>query len=96
VNIAHLAEFHRQHGKLATVTAVHPTSEYAELSIENSMVRLFRKKPQIHEGWINAGFLVLEHEALDLIEGDHESLEKGLLMKLSERGELVVFQREGF
>ncbi|MGO9452545.1 MAG: glucose-1-phosphate cytidylyltransferase [Candidatus Binataceae bacterium] len=97
VNIAQLAEFHRQHRKLATVTAVHPSSSrYGELSIENGIVKLFREKPQIHEGWINGGFLVLEHEALDLIEGDHESLEKGLLMKLAERGELAVFQHEGF
>jgi glucose-1-phosphate cytidylyltransferase len=96
VNISHLIEFHRRHRKLATVTGVHPSSRYGELSIENGMVKLFREKPQVHEGWINGGFLVLEPETLDLVEGDEESLEKGLLLKLSERGELAVFQHEGF
>jgi glucose-1-phosphate cytidylyltransferase len=96
VDIARLVEFHRRHRKLGTITGVHPSSRYGELSVENGLVKVFKEKPQVHEGWINGGFFVLEHEALDLIEGDQESLETGLLMKLSERGELAVYQHEGF
>ena len=96
VDIARLRAFHKSHGRLATVTAVRPSSRYGELSIADGMVQLFREKPQVQEGWINGGFFVFEPRVLDLIEGDDETLETGLLMKLAEQRELAVYQHDGF
>jgi glucose-1-phosphate cytidylyltransferase len=96
IDIARLSAFHKSHGKLATVTAVRPSSRYGELSIADGMVQLFREKPQVQEGWINGGFFVFEPEVLDLIEGDDETLETGVLMKLAQKRELAVYQHDGF
>jgi glucose-1-phosphate cytidylyltransferase len=96
VDIARLAAFHKSHGKLATVTAVRPSSRYGELSIVDGMVQLFQEKPQVQEGWINGGFFVFEPQVLDLIEGDHETLEAGVLIKLAEKRQLAVYQHDGF
>jgi glucose-1-phosphate cytidylyltransferase len=96
IDIARLSAFHQSHGKLATVTAVRPSSRYGELSIAGGMVQLFREKPQVQEGWINGGFFVFEPQVLDLIEGDDETLETGLLMKLAQKRELAVYQHDGF
>ena len=96
IDIESLAAFHRRQGRLATVTAVRPSSRYGELAIEESRVTLFREKPQVAEGWINGGFLVLEPEVFDLIEGDGDTLETGLLARLVERQQLAVYQHEGF
>jgi glucose-1-phosphate cytidylyltransferase len=60
------------------------------------MVQLFREKPQVHQGWINGGFFVFEPQVLDLIEGDADGLEAGLLVKLAERQQLAVYEHEGF
>ena len=97
VDLAALVAFHEKQGKLGTVTAVRPSSRFGELAIEDGMVKVFQEKPQVHEGWINGGFFVFQREALALIgEGEHESLEQGLLVKLAEKGELAVHQHRGF
>jgi len=96
VDIAKLLAFHRNSGKLATITAVRPSSRYGELAIENGRVTLFREKPQVHEGWINGGFFVFEPGVFELISGDEDALESGLLPRLAEEGELAVFQHAGF
>jgi glucose-1-phosphate cytidylyltransferase len=96
LDITRLVDFHRRREKLATVTGVRPSSRYGELSIEDGIVRVFREKPQIREGFINGGFFVFEPQVIDLIESDHAALENGLLAKLAERGELAIYQHEGF
>lgn len=96
IDIKGLVAFHEQHGKLSTVTAVHPASRFGELAIESGIVKVFREKPQVHEGWINGGFFVFQREVLDLISGDEESLEGGLLTKLASMKELAVYQHPGF
>jgi glucose-1-phosphate cytidylyltransferase len=60
------------------------------------MVQVFREKPQVHEGWINGGFFVFNRRVLELITGDDESLEQGMLPKLSSMKELSVYQHPGF
>lgn len=95
-DIRKLLQFHESHGKLATVTAVRPSSRFGELSLAGDKVSLFSEKPQVQEGWINGGFFVFQREALDLIEGDSESLEQGLLRKLSEIGQLKAYSHDGF
>jgi glucose-1-phosphate cytidylyltransferase len=96
IDLKSLLAFHRRQSKLATVTAVRPSSRYGELGIENGKVTLFREKPQVNDGWINGGFLILEPQVFDLIQGDDETLETGLLARLAEQGQLAVFQHEGF
>lgn len=96
VDVRRLLEVHRRQGKLATITAVRPSSRYGEIRFEDDVVTLFREKPQVHEGWINGGFFVFEPEVFDLIEGDDDSLEVGLLTKLAERSQLAVYRHDGF
>jgi glucose-1-phosphate cytidylyltransferase len=96
IDIDALVKHHKSHGKLATVTAVHPSSRFGQLAVENGLVRLFREKPQVEDGWINGGFFVFERQVLDLIGGDDESLEQGLLEKLVQRDQLAVYTHSGF
>ncbi|MFZ0887271.1 MAG: glucose-1-phosphate cytidylyltransferase [Candidatus Binataceae bacterium] len=96
IAIDRLLELHRRRGKLATLTAVRPLSRFGELSIDGERVRAFHEKPQITEGWINGGYFVFEPEALDLIAGDEEGLEAGLLSRLAVENQLAVYQHDGF
>jgi len=96
VDIAKLLEFHKSHGKLATVTAVRPASRFGELLIEGNLVSHFKEKPQTAEGWINGGYFVLDHKVLDLIENDSIVFEDEPLKALAQMGELAVYQHEGF
>jgi glucose-1-phosphate cytidylyltransferase len=96
IDIGDLFAFHRRQGKLGTVSGVRPSSRYGELMVQDGIAQLFEEKPQVREGWINGGFFVFEPQVLDLIEGDYETLEGGLLVRLAQRGELAVYQHEGF
>ncbi len=92
-----LLSHHVAHDRLATVTAVHPSSRYGEMSIAAGAVRSFREKPQVTEGWINGGFFVFERKAFDdLSADDNVSLEAGILEGLTRRDELAVYQHDGF
>lgn len=96
VDITGLVKFHRSHGKLATVTAVHPPSRFGELVIEGEKVVEFSEKPQTAEGWINGGFFVFEPEVFGYIKGDSTILERETLERLAEDGELMAFSHTGF
>lgn len=97
VDIDALIETHRQMGKLATVTAVRPSSRFGELGIENGMIRSFAEKPQVTEGWINGGYFVFEKRAFEWLDPTkNEALETGLLEVLARNGQLAVHQHEGF
>ncbi len=96
VNLTELVSHHKKMGKLATVSAVRPSSRFGELRIENGIVTVFQEKPQTNEGWINGGFFVFEREVLELISGDDETLEQGLLTRLADSGQLAVYQHRGF
>lgn len=96
IDVQALVKFHRAHGKLATVTAVRPSSRFGELSFEGGTVKTFQEKPQVHEGWINGGFFVFQREVLELIHGPTESLEAGLLQKLTSMGQLEAYKHHGF
>lgn len=97
IDIAKLVEFHRSHGKMATITAVHPAARFGELVIsrENNVMS-FKEKPQTAQGWINGGFFVLEPEFLDLIEGDTTVLEEGPLEHAARSGELKAYLHDEF
>jgi glucose-1-phosphate cytidylyltransferase len=97
VDLDALLETHKQMGRLATVTAVHPSSRFGELSIDSGMITSFNEKPQVTQGWINGGYFVFNRKAFDLLDPDlNEPLETGLLERLAKMGELAVHQHGGF
>jgi glucose-1-phosphate cytidylyltransferase len=91
-----LLEFHRSHGKLATVTAVRPPSRFGSFILDGNRITRFEEKPQTGEGWINGGFFVLEPGVLDLIEGDDTIWERRPMEKLAAAGELMAYRHDGF
>ncbi|HWT99122.1 MAG TPA: glucose-1-phosphate cytidylyltransferase [Terriglobales bacterium] len=98
VDIGAVIEHHKRSGKLATVTAVRPSSRFGELSLEGDVVHSFNEKPQTAEGWINGGFFVFEKRAFEQISADDPniSLEGGLLEHLAARRQLSVYRHTGF
>jgi len=96
IDISALLDFHRSHGKLATVTAVHPPARYGSLDMEGDQVIAFAEKPQLQEGWINGAFFVLEPEVFDYIEGDHTQWEKEPLEKLARDGQLMAYRHTSY
>lgn len=97
VDVEKLLEFHRSHGKMATVTAVHPTARFGELMIsDDNKVDSFKEKPQTKQGWINGGFFVFEPEFLDHIKEDSTVLEEEPLESISKEGELMAYLHDGF
>ena len=96
VDIRASIEFHRQHGKLATVTAVQPPGRYGALERSGHQVTGFAEKPRGDGGLINGGFFVLSSEVLGLIEGDQSSWEGKPLTQLAAMGEMMAFEHQGF
>ena len=96
IDINELIAFHRNHGKMVTVTAVHPSARFGELDIDGDIVTSFKEKPQVTQGWINGGYFVVEPEFFDLISNDSTILEKEPLEKVAEMGELRSFKHNGF
>ncbi|WP_027086392.1 glucose-1-phosphate cytidylyltransferase [Cohnella panacarvi] len=96
VNIHRLLEFHRRHGKLATLTAVQPPGRFGVLTMaDDSRIELFQEKPP-GESWINGGFFAMEPEVLERIEGDSTVLEEAPLRGLAMDGQLMAFKHFGF
>jgi glucose-1-phosphate cytidylyltransferase len=96
VNIRNLLEFHRSHGKLATLTAVRPPARFGGLQMNLDHVQRFTEKPQSGEGWINGGFFVFEPGVLDMIPGDQSLLEVECMERLSVAGQLMAYRHNGF
>ena len=96
VNIKKLLDFHKQHGKLATLTAVRPPSRFGEINFDGDTVVNFTEKPQVGKGWINGGFFVLEPEVSDYISNDDMPFERYPLETLSSEGQLMAYKHEGF
>ena len=96
IDLDALVAFHRSHGKLATVTAVHPGARFGELQLDNLQVTSFQEKPQLGQGWINGGYFVIEPGFFDLIAGDSTILEREPLEQAARMGELMAFKHEGF
>lgn len=96
VDVEELVRFHRSHGKLATVTAVHPPARWGELLIKDDLTTEFSEKPQTHEGWINGGFLVFEPEVLNYLSGSESILELEVLERLARENQLAAYRHDGF
>jgi glucose-1-phosphate cytidylyltransferase len=96
IDISELVSFHKSHGKMVTMTAVRPTARFGELELDESRVVSFKEKPQLHEGWINGGFFVIEPRFLESIAGDSTLLEREPLEVASQMGELMAYRHQGF
>ena len=96
IDVSELLQFHRAHGRIATVTAVHPATRFGELILKNELVTSFMEKPHVAKEWINGGFFVFEPEVFDYIAGDETSLERGPLVELVRDGQLVAYRHESF
>lgn len=96
VNISATIDFHRKHGKWATVTATYPPGRFGALDLQDKQVVSFKEKPKGDGGMINGGFFVLSPNVLTLIKDDYTIWEQEPLMKLAEDGQLMAYEHEGF
>jgi glucose-1-phosphate cytidylyltransferase len=96
IDVGGLIEFHKSHGRKATITAVAPPGRFGALEFEGDFVRSFREKPAGDGGLINGGFFVAHPSVVDLVEGPETIWEQGPLEKLAETGELVAYRHDGF
>jgi glucose-1-phosphate cytidylyltransferase len=96
VNIAATIDFHKKHGKLATLTATFPPGRFGALDIKNGNVQNFKEKPKGDGAMINGGFFVLSPKVLDLIEDDNTVWEQKPLNQLAKSGELMAYEHQGF
>ena len=96
IDIDALLKFHKNHGKMVTLTAVRPSARFGDLNFDGNQVVSFEEKPQLHEGWINGGFFVCQPELLDYIDNDNQMLEREPLERVVNDGELMAYKHEGF
>ncbi len=97
VDISLELQFHRRHGKLATVAAVQPPGRFGVLNVDDKdHVSSFEEKPSTEIGWINGGFFVLEPRAITYVDGDRTSWERAPLERMARDGELMAFRHHGF
>ncbi len=97
INIKDLINYHKSHGRIGTMTGVHPASRFGEVSIKDNRVMQFNEKPQTIGGLINGGYFVFNKEFFKYLnEDDNCILEKNPLENLTRDGELMVYPHEGF
>jgi len=96
VPIDEVVAFHKAHGKLATVTAMHPPARFGLMEMDGDTVTRFSEKPQTEGDWINGGFFVFEPEVLDYIDGPQSSLERDALDRIARDGQMVAYRHEGY
>lgn len=94
-----LYEFHRTHGRIATVTAVRPPARFGALYFDEKdkdRIASFSEKPQAGEGWINGGFFVFDDRIFDYLHDDADVLERDALERIAADGQLMAFRHDGF
>lgn len=98
INISQLYEYHKSHGKLATITSITPNQRFGVLDIDSdNSVMSFREKDSASDGTrINAGFMVLQPDVFDYIDGDSTVFEKGPLERLASEGNLKAYNHDGY
>jgi glucose-1-phosphate cytidylyltransferase len=96
IDLHDLIAFHKSHGRLATLTAVRPSSRFGALHVEEDVVVSFREKPAGGGAWVNGGFFVLEPAVLDYISGDRVMFEGEPLERLAQEGQLMAYRHPGF
>ena len=97
IDIPKLLEYHKAHGKMATITAAQPGGRFGILDIlDDGTITNFKEKKKEDGGWINAGFMVLEQSIMDLIDGDDTVFEQYPLAEAARRGQLNAYKHKGF
>ena len=96
IDITRLIAFHRQQGRLATLTATQPPGRFGALNFEGSQIINFEEKPQGDGGWINGGFFVLSPKVIDYIHGDATLWEREPMQRLASEGQMSAFFHPGF
>ena len=96
INITDLINFHKSHGKQATLTATFPPGRFGALSIKDNQVQKFEEKPKGDGALINGGYFVLSPKVIERIEGDDTTWEQEPLKSLASDGELMSFKHDGF
>lgn len=96
VDIRASIDFHKTHGKLATLTATYPPGRFGALDIQNNQILSFKEKPRGDGALINGGFFVLSPKVIDLIDNDTTTWEQEPLMALAEQGQLMAYEHAGF
>ena len=96
VNIGELIDFHKAHGKLATLTATQPPGRFGSLNLDGNSVKSFQEKPQGDGAWINGGFFVLSPKVIDYIQDDATLWEKSPMERLAHDGQLSAYLHHGF
>lgn len=96
VDVSALIAFHKQQGRMATVTSVQPPGRYGALEMDNNLVKSFMEKPKGDGGRINGGYFVLSPKVIDYIDGDNTSWEDEPIERLTKERQLVAFQHQGF
>jgi len=96
VDLHALTAFHHAHGKLATVSAVHPPARFGALELDGDRVVCFSEKTQSGQGWINGGFFVLQPDVIDYIDGDQTEWEREPLERLAADGQLMAYRHDAF
>ena len=96
INLKELVKYHKNHGKIGTVTSVRPPVRFGSLKIDGNKVSSFREKSQLDSGWISGGFFVFEPKIFEFIKNDQTLLEKEPLEQLTKNGELYAFKHEKF
>jgi len=91
-----MIEFHRQHGKLATVATVRSPARFGRLVFSGDQITEFFEKPAEGEGWINGGFFVLDRRVIDYIDGDESVWERQPIERIAHDGQLMGFRHFGF
>jgi len=96
IDINKLIEFHKNHGKLCTMTAVRPPARFGHMEMDGDAIVEFSEKPQTGEGWINGAFFVCEPGVFDYIDGDTTPWEREPLERLAKDGQLMAYRHESF
>ena len=96
VDIAATLEYHKRHGKLATMTAIQPEGRFGYIDLDGEKVLSFREKSECDTGWINAGFMVLEPKVLDYIKDDTVMFEREPMEQIAAEGQMMCYKHIGF
>jgi len=96
INIKKLINFHIKNKKMVSMTAVRPPARFGAIKLKGNLVKYFKEKSRIDEGWINGGFFVMEPKFLNYIKNDKTFLEKEPLENIGKKGQLMAFKHNGF
>lgn len=96
VNITDLISFHKEHNRIATLTAIRPPARFGAIDLEENKITGFKEKPYGGSGWANGGFFVLSPKAIDYIENDETIWEREPLERLAEDCQISAYQHKDF